>query len=445
MMRRPTSLLIAILVLALGLLTHGSAQANGETVTILGTVVDGTGDPVQTCVTVYPIVSEDAAARTCTDDLGQYAVDSLPAGTYEVLFEPESGSFARQWWNSASRRADADPITLTAGAEQVADATMVPGGTLAGVVTDEQGTPVVGVMVRAYTREGYYPRSAVTDGTGGYTMAGLDDVDYRIQAVPGSSRLDLLSEWYDDKSDYASATAMPVPNGANVTANVELEEGASISGVVTGDNGPVVGIAVAIFAANGGRLLTVWTGPQGDYTSTALPPGDYKVAFWPNYYGGQGYANQWWDNKGGWDSANVISLGPKEKRTAVNARLVLLVPQQPPGGGGTNPAPPVQNPAPPVQNTAPAAPLPAPLTAPTKVKVAVKKRKALVTWKPVADAQGYQVRVSPATGRKGAWKQVSKPSYTSGKLKAGKYVVEARALGAGGTSPATTEKFKVGR
>ncbi len=410
MTRRPTTLFIAILVLALGVLTHGSAQANGGTATIRGTVVDGLSDPVQTCVTVYPIASQDEAGSACTDDFGEYFVGDLPAGTYEVLYDPITDDLARQWWNGASRRSGADPITLVSGDEAVADATLVSGGTVAGLVTDEQGDPVVGAKVRAYEIEGVYSRSAVTDGTGAYTIAGLDDEDYRLEVVPGSSRLDLLGEWYDDKTDYAGATAVPVPNGANVTANVELEEGATISGVVTGENGPIAGIAVAVFDSGGNRLLTVWTGPQGEYTSTALPPGDYKVAFWPNYYGGQEYANEWWDNKGSFATADIISLGPKQKRTGVNARLDLLVPNPPPVTGPTNP-PPVQNPPPPVQT---------PLTAPTKVKVTVKKRKARVTWKPVTDAQAYQVRVSPAKGKRAAWKQVSKPSYTSGKLKAGK-------------------------
>ena len=230
----------------------------------------------------------------------------------------------------------------------------------------------------------------MTDGTGAYTLAGLDDEDYRIEVVPGSSRLDLLGEWYDDKADYTNATAVPVPNGANATANVALDKGATISGVVTGNNGPVAGIAVAVFAANGGRLLTVWTGPQGEYTTTALPPGDYKVAFWPNYYGGKEYANQWWNNKGSFASADIISLGKKEKRTGVNATLALLVPQQPPGGGGGTNPPPVQGPAP----VAPPPAAPAPLTAPTKVKVEVKKGKARVTWQSVTGAQAYQVSLT---------------------------------------------------
>ncbi len=444
MKRRPTTLFIAILVLALGMLTHGSAQAAGGTASIRGTVVDGVGGRVETCVTVYEGTTDVVAGLACSDEFGEYFVGDLPAGTYQVLFDAKSEDYARQWWNGASRRADADPITLASGAEQVADATLRPGGTLAGVVTDEQGDPVVGAMVRAYLSEGFYPRSAVTDSTGAYSMAGVEDEDYRLEVIPGSSRLDLLSEWYDDKADYTNATVVPVPNGANVTANVELEKGATISGVVTGNNGPVAGIAVSVFDVDGDRLLTVWTGPQGEYTTTALPPGDYKVAFWANYYGGQEYANQWWNNKTSFTSADTISLGTKEKRTGVNAALVLLAPPQPPGGGGTNP-PPVQVPAPvaPPPATPPPPAAPAPLTAPSKIKVEVKKGKARVTWQSVTGAQAYQVRLSPAKGKRGAWKQVSKPAFTSGKLKKGKYVVEARALGNGGTSPATSERFKV--
>ena len=323
-------------------------------------------NPVETCVTVYQGTTDVEAGQACTDEFGEYSVADLTAGTYQVLFDAVSDDFARQWWNSTSRRADADPIVLASSAEEVADATLVPGGTLAGVVTDEQSNPVVWRDgARLHERGLVLQRSAVTDGTGAYTLTGLDDEDYHIEVVPGSSRLDLLGEWYNDKADYTNATAVPVPNGANATANVALDKGATISGVVTGNNGPVAGIAVSRLCRHRGQILTVWTGPQGEYTATALPPGDFKVAFWPNYYGGKEYANQWWNNKGSFESADIISLGKKEKRTGVNATLALLVPQQPPGGGGGTNPPPVQSPAP----VTPPPAAPAPLTAPTKVKV----------------------------------------------------------------------------
>jgi hypothetical protein len=51
-----------------------------------------------------------------TDEEGNYAIRSLPAGTYLVAFELEyypSGLWAKEWWQGAATMAEADPIVLT--------------------------------------------------------------------------------------------------------------------------------------------------------------------------------------------------------------------------------------------------------------------------------------------------------------------------------------------
>jgi hypothetical protein len=51
-----------------------------------------------------------------TDPNGDYAIRSLPAGTYLVAFELEYfpwGQWAKQWWQGAATMAEADPIVLT--------------------------------------------------------------------------------------------------------------------------------------------------------------------------------------------------------------------------------------------------------------------------------------------------------------------------------------------
>ena len=591
---------------------------------IRGKVLNGKGNPVSTCVTVFVGSTDEEAGYGCTDGSGAYVVGGLTAGTYQVLFDPYSGDYARQWWDGQARRGTASSITLGTAAQSVADATLLKGGTLSGLVTDESGDPVGGVQIRAFTRDSYYDAATVTDGQGRYTIMGLDDEDYRLQAVPGSSRLDLVAEWYDGKSSYANADVVPVPNGGTVTANFELEKGATISGTVTDDQDrPVAGIGVDVFDIDGNKSLTVWTDPDGKYTSTALRADTYKVRFMPGYYGGEGLVEQWWNDKPTEARANFIYLGPKEQKTGVDAKLkpigsatapgvptgvvatpgdeqVFVTWQAPsddgglpitryivegtpygdcetlgdlsctiegldngdsfsftvralnsagssatstpsspavpfgkpkaptavkatagqeaaiiswtpgnsngrpildytvtaaPGGkncttagttctvtgltGGTvytftvrarniageSPAsqpsasvtptsPPVQTPpggtAPPAQPPAqppvtppPPRQAPASPSAPKKLKVRVKKGKANTTWGKAPGATSYEVRLSPSKGKKGRWKRVSKTRFTSGKLKKGSYILEVRAVNAGGTSGIASKRFKV--
>lgn len=592
----------------------------GKASRIRGAVRDGNGKPVRACVTAFFGSSDEEAGVGCTDIDGEYVIGGLRAGTYQVEFDAYSSAFARQWWDQAPRRAMASSIVLGDATEAVADARMLRGGTLTGKVTDEQGEPVGGVQVRAFVSEGHYAAYAVTDGAGRYTMPGLDDETYRLQAVPGSSRLDLVRQWYDNKSDYASADAVPVPSGSTVTADFELVQGASISGVVTDDNGPVAGIGIDVFDLNGNKSATVWTNPQGHYTTTALLPGEYKVRFMPGYHGGHGLVEQWWNDKATHAKANYIYLSAKEHKTGVDAKLraigsatapaapseVLVTPgdeqvtvswkapandgglpvtryrvsgtpyggcetlgeltcvvkgldngdefqftvtarnsaglspesapsaktipfgkPQPPksvkatagvesatvswtpgasngrpiteftvtsdpGGktcksagtsctvtgltGGTpytftvkarnqagdsapsspsaavtpdsRPVAPQPDPTtpPPVSGQTPPPPpaaVPAPAK-PAKLKAKPSKRKVRVTWSADPASTRYEVRISPAKGKKkGAWRKTTKPTFTSSKLKKGKYVVEVRTVGAGGTGPSSTKRVTV--
>jgi len=82
-------------------------------------------------------------------------------------------------------------------------------------------------------------------------------------------------------------------------------------------------------------------------------------------------------------------------------------------------------------------------SAPTKLKVRVKKRKASTSWATVPAATEYKVRVSKVKGKKGAGKRTTKTSFTTGKLKKGKYMVEVRAVGTGGGGPVAKKGFKV--
>jgi protocatechuate 3,4-dioxygenase beta subunit len=311
-------------------LTGGQARTGVDAVlsqasTIRGSMVDGQGRAVRGCVTVFTGTTDGWAGSSCTDISGKYVVGGLKAGNYQVRFEPNSDKFARQWWNGAPRRATATTIALGNASEAVADATLLAGGTLTGVVTDQNQTPVGGVQVRAYTTE-YGYASAVTDGQGRYTIVGLDNDTYKVRALPGSSRLDLADEWYDNKSSYATANAVPVGNGATVSANFALEKGASISGTVSDEDGPVSGIGVDVFDLNGNKALTVWTNRRGEYTSTALEAGQYKVRFMPGYYGGDGLVEQWWNDKDTEAVANIIDLGTKQQKTGIDATLKAIGP-----------------------------------------------------------------------------------------------------------------------
>jgi hypothetical protein len=84
---------------------------------ILGHVSDpGTGAPSRG-VFVCANEQDPGEYQGCdsTDAAGDYAIRSLPAGTYLVAFELEylpTGLFAKQWWDGVATMAEADPIEI---------------------------------------------------------------------------------------------------------------------------------------------------------------------------------------------------------------------------------------------------------------------------------------------------------------------------------------------
>jgi hypothetical protein len=85
---------------------------------VLGRVTDPTtGAPSEgVFVCAMAVAPDEYEGCDSTDAAGNYAIRSLPAGSYLIAFEPETyptGIFAEQWWEGASSMAEADPILLT--------------------------------------------------------------------------------------------------------------------------------------------------------------------------------------------------------------------------------------------------------------------------------------------------------------------------------------------
>jgi hypothetical protein len=84
---------------------------------ILGRVTEmGTGlarEDIFVCA--YEVAPGERQDCDWTDVAGNYAIRSIPAGTYLVAFQPErypSGLFADQWWQGVATMAEATPIPL---------------------------------------------------------------------------------------------------------------------------------------------------------------------------------------------------------------------------------------------------------------------------------------------------------------------------------------------
>jgi len=187
--------------------------------TVSGTVTDTLGAPlagVTVSATSPSGVAWGGSAVSAAD--GSYQVDGLLPGDFNIFFEAPAGSgLLSEYWNNSYSLASASPVSVVAGVDTPGiNAQFEIGGMISGTVTDNLGAPLAGVTVSAASivtiGEG---GSAVSASDGSYQVVGLLPGPFIvIFAAPAGSGL--LSEYWNNVHDWASATPMFVSVGVDV-------------------------------------------------------------------------------------------------------------------------------------------------------------------------------------------------------------------------------------
>ncbi len=173
------------------------------------------------------------------------------------------------------------PINVTMDATSVADFQLLPGGRIAGMVTDpESGLPISNTTVQIYTRGGAFVASGLTDESGAYiSRSGMPSGDYKV-AFFATNR---VTTAFDGVS-CANCSIPEVAASVSVTSpattmgiNGQPPRGGGISGrVLAAATGlPVVGASVVLYDASGRRVTFNSTGASGAFSRTGLPAGIY--------------------------------------------------------------------------------------------------------------------------------------------------------------------------
>ncbi|MBI1854136.1 MAG: carboxypeptidase regulatory-like domain-containing protein [Planctomycetes bacterium] len=247
---------------------------------ISGKVVSAdTGDGIAAArVTAGGRSGEGAMQSVSTDDVGNFRVDGLAAGTF--VLTANADDFAP---------ATSDPIVVN-GAEEATDVSiaLAPGATICGVVLDASDrSPIAGAVVRVVGKnpsQDFFdlPMNLGTDdenwGGDGFGSGGVrtsKDGSFTLRGIVGGST---TVEAKDRRHVSARAEDLFVDRGG-VLRNVELllPRGGSVRGVVTGENGqPEPGAHVSITGENRVAKETE-TDAEGAYLLEGIPAGHYQV------------------------------------------------------------------------------------------------------------------------------------------------------------------------
>jgi len=209
----------------------GSASISGK-VTIKGKPAAG--------VTVLAALSGNEYSnfrghRTRTDQTGSYRFTKLPAGTYKLDSVTPALIPAKQ----------SNSVVVAEG-ESIEDLNLelVPGGVITGKITDPDGEPLIGELVRITPVETRFergfglvvslfersnPTHHQTDDRGIYRLFGIPPGKYRVSVgqsdfMTGRSRERYKETFYPSVSDPEKATAIEVKEGSE-TKDVDIVMG----------------------------------------------------------------------------------------------------------------------------------------------------------------------------------------------------------------------------
>jgi len=305
---------------------------------VSGTVTDTHGKPVRgICVQTQG----PGYGGATTSAAGTYSINALPSGSYTVQFSGgcgNAGSYALQLYNGQANGAAADSVPLIAGQTTAGiNATMQPGGTITGVVTDNIGRKLSNVCVQlasqaqAQTGPYFFGGSYAFTKNGVFTARNLQPGLYAVDFGCGFGNGKLAPQWFMAQPDAGSADLVSAGPGAIAShINATLQPGGTVAGTVRDHAGkPLSEICVlAIPAGSQYPALAFLFGPglgetgrSGSYRIGGLAPGKYDLQF--SDCGRSDYGSQWYSGKATEQASTPVTVRAGVKTRGINAVMAL--------------------------------------------------------------------------------------------------------------------------
>ncbi len=257
-----------------------------------------------------------------TSDTGAYTVNGVVPGSYYMYHFKSGTNLVKEWITSSGSSEnchDAIPILIAAQEDSLDgyDFELAPGGTVRGVVKDEDGNPLSNVTVGIYSgdsnacsyfskREGYaYSMS----NTGVFEITGLPLNKSFSATTQIHGEKNFINEWYATSSestrDCNTATLFTIPDPTPIEEiNFFLDPGSLIRGTVTSGTAPLTNIPISLislgepvnfsapcYSGMSTLLNAAYTNSAGEYEILGLESGSYMISVDAD---SSGYITEYW-------------------------------------------------------------------------------------------------------------------------------------------------------
>jgi protocatechuate 3,4-dioxygenase beta subunit len=294
---------------------------------ISGVVTDAHGRPLGgICVQI----NDENEDLTQTRPNGHYSIGGIENGSFQVVFFGgcgNGGSVAPQFYPNSptsllAKLVRFKPNTITPGI----DATMQPGATVSGLVTDKAGRRLSRVCVSTYTTQLGLPTFIDTGfaiaKSGKYLIPNLEPGTYGI--VFGCAGYG--QEFFPDQVNEGAAGLLSVNADGTTRAPVtRLSRAGAITGKVTTKSGKPGSACVQATPADGrNTFLPVgsgYTDKNGHYRIGGLAPARYLVQFVDCSEPPNNLATQWYRRASAELHATVVNVRPGRTNAGINAVL----------------------------------------------------------------------------------------------------------------------------
>ncbi|MHB1595167.1 MAG: carboxypeptidase regulatory-like domain-containing protein [Streptosporangiaceae bacterium] len=306
---------------------------------VSGTVTAAaTGQPLRgICVSIGNIGYGGVTGKN-----GQYTVDQLPPGRYQVSFTGgcgNAGSYAPQYFPGRVYAANGARVRVRGGhVTGSVDASMKPGSAIGGSVTSAAGRNLSGVCVSAVnpgTSAGLgssalfggpaFAGTIATSTNGSYQIANLAAGSYQVAFFTCDGNRNYAQQWFRAQPGYGTAALVNVPPEGLVTG---ISAVLTLGGVITGSVRNRVGgspsfiCVVATNVATGAAGTSLTFPGETAYIIGGLAPGRYTIEFAD--CGGTGYATQWYRLRTTARSADLVTVRAGGTTGPISAVLTTI-------------------------------------------------------------------------------------------------------------------------